>query len=376
MSPTRLYVIAGEASGDTHAASLVRAVREQRPEWSFTGLGGDAMAAAGVELRLNLVDRSVMGISKVVRALGSLVDVAASFLEDLERTRPAAVICVDYPGLNLNLARMARARGIPVIYYICPQVWAWGPWRVRRVASRADLLLVILPFEESVYRAVHPRVHYVGNPLFDHLERVEEQLGLAPPPANGRRVGLFPGSRAHEVEDALPAMLRVARGMSEVADDLEFHVSCHRQGLREPIASALADSGVQASVVEGDCHGLQRDCYLSLVVSGTATLEQAFFATPMVVMYPARRWELALFRHITTTPYISLVNLVAGRQMVPEFLFTPGDEQPILDAAIGLLDPDRREDMHRQLERLRKELFLTGGARRAANRITAFLDEK
>ena len=118
---------------------------------------------AGVELRQNLVDRSVMGITKVVRALGSLVDVAASFLEDLERTRPDAVICVDYPGLNLNLARMARARGIPVIYYICPQVWAWGPWRVRRVASRADLLLVILPFEESVSAASRLYLHRAGD---------------------------------------------------------------------------------------------------------------------------------------------------------------------------------------------------------------------
>ena len=158
MKQARVYISAGEASGDLHGAGLVRALRQIYPAWHFVGLGGERMAEAGVELRVNLVERAVMGVRQVIAEMGSLIDIAARFLEEIRRDPPDLLILVDYPGFNLNLARMARRLGIPVVYYICPQVWAWAPWRVRRVASRADLLLVVLPFEKELYGRVHPRV--------------------------------------------------------------------------------------------------------------------------------------------------------------------------------------------------------------------------
>ncbi len=209
MSDPKIFIAAGEASGDQHAARLVSALRARRPEWRFVGMGGPKLEAAGVELREDLVERSVMGFLPVLASLGGIFETVARFVEELRRDPPDLLVIVDNPGLNLNLARLARSRGIPVVSYICPQVWAWAPWRIRRVARRSDLLLVIVPFEEELYHAVHPRVRYVGNPVFDHLAAVEPdreigQGALPPLPPGARPLALLPGSRRQEIREVLP----------------------------------------------------------------------------------------------------------------------------------------------------------------------------
>ncbi len=368
--PKRALIVAGEASGDAHAGSLVRTLLRRDENWRFSGFGGSAMEQAGVELRVNLVDQSVMGIRKVILAIGSLIDVAALFWQELRDNPPDLVILVDYPGLNLNLARMARRRGIPVVYYIVPQVWAWGPWRVRRIARRADLLLVILPFEEEIYRALHPAVEYVGNPLFEELRQVESNT---PKCVDGDIVGLFPGSRSHEVDETLPAMLRMAQAMAIQQPNLKLRVSCHRQKLEKKIEQICANGNLAVEVVLGDSRPLQQEASIALVVSGTVTLEQAFFGTPMVVLYPARPWEIRLFAALSVTPFIALVNLVAGEKIVPEFLFSPGPgEQQATEAALSLLDDKVRRRQHRRLRELRERSFADGGIQNAALAIERF----
>lgn len=376
----RVFFVAGEASGDLHGAGLVRSLRELQPSWEFVGLGGAEMAAAGVQLRANLVERSVMGIRKVAAEMGFILDVAGHVLEELRTHPPDLVVLIDYPGLNLNIARMAQRCGVPVVYYICPQVWAWAPWRMKRIAARADLLLVVLPFEEKLYREVHPRVSYVGNPVFEHLTQREAEpleTSLVEAGAGGGKVlALFPGSRSQEVEEALPIMLRIAQQLRLKFPELQVHVSCHRERLRPIIDRQVASSEADVRIYDGPGFQLQRAAHLSLVVSGTATLEQAFFGVPQVVLYPVTRWERWLFGLLSVTPFIALANLFAGRAVVPEFLVTPGGEAGVLAAATALVEGPARVQCLEELASLRKQRFQPGGSREAARQLVAFLDEK
>lgn len=375
---TTFFIVAGEASGDNHAASLVDTLRERDPSAEFRGFGGPRMEGVGVELLVDLVERSVMGFRKVIGELGNMIDVAALFYEEIERSPPDAVILVDYPGLNLNLARMAKSLGVPVIYYICPQVWAWAPWRVQRIARRVDLLLVILPFEQPLYRQTRARVVYVGNPVFDRLARWEAEHPARQKSGLGGRapvLALFPGSRRHEVSEALPAMLETAAGLMDRQPDLRLKISCQRDRLRATIDAAIAESTVEgrAEVHTADPHSLQHESYLSLVVSGTATLEQAYFGVPLVVVYPIRGWERWAFGQFSVTPFIALANLFVGRPVAPEVLFTRREIPKILEAAIPLLEGPRRDAVIAQLARARRRLFLPGAPDRAADEVFAFL---
>ena len=372
---TRVFIAAGEPSGDLHAARYAQALRARIPDATFVGFGGPRMVEAGVELRANLVERAVMGVSKVIAEFGFVMDVAADFLYELEHDRPDVLVLVDYPGLNLNLARMAQDHGVPVVYFICPQVWAWAPWRMRRVASRVDLLLAILPFEEHLYRRVHSRVHYVGNPVFDHLSEIEANEPEPSPPVDGRYLAILPGSRRQEVEGALPSMLRIAASVAE-AQALPIVVSCQRPSLRPRIDEICRESRVEVSVWDQPAHTLQRTAYLTLVVSGTATLEQAFFGGPMLVLYPAKPWQRGLFRYFSVTPFVCLVNLIAGREVVREFLFDEDDIPEITDFALALAEPEAREEAAETLRALRAERFEPGASDRAAEATVRFLEER
>jgi len=376
VSAPKIFVSAGEASGDLHASRLVEALRRRLPECRFAGFGGPRLAAAGMELREDLVESSVMGLWPVLASLGDILGTVARFVEELIRDPPDLLVIVDYPGLNLNLARLARARGVPVVSYICPQVWAWAPWRLRRVARRSDLLLVIVPFEEDLYRRVHSRVRYVGNPVFDHLAALDAAAeGEAPlaVPAGRRPFALLPGSRRQEVRDTLGAQLRVAAELAAEDPRLLPIVSCQRPALLGEIERAIAESPVAAEVVVGPAAPLQRAAELALVCSGTATLEQAWFGTPMVVMYPASEVERSLYRSFGVAPFFGLVNIFAGREVVPEVLFTPGEEEEVLRRARPLIAGEERERVCADLRRLREERFVPGAAERAAEEIERFL---
>jgi lipid-A-disaccharide synthase len=245
------------------------------------------------------------------------------------------------------------------------------------------MLLVIVPFEEELYRAVHSRVRFVGNPVFDHLAELDAEASpaavgggvLAAPP--GRRVlALLPGSRRQEVRDSLGAQLRVAAALVEEDPRLHPIVSCQRPALLGEVERAIAASPVPAEVVVGPAQPLQRIADLALVCSGTATLEQAWYGTPMVVMYPANEVERSLYRWFGVTPHFALVNVFAGREVVPEVLFTPGEEEEVLRRARPLVAGPERERVRSDLARLRAERFRPGAAQRAADEIVRFLAER
>ena len=375
-----VFIAAGEASGDLHSAHLVTALRARLPDATFVGFGGEKLEAAGVALREDLVENSVMGFGPVVRSLGGIFGTIARFEEELRSDPPDLLIIVDYPGLNWNLARLARRHGIPVVAYICPQVWAWAPWRLRRYAKRADLLLVILPFEEAIYSAVHPRVRYVGNPVFDHLGAIDRaREGNAPSGVevddDAKCLALLPGSRRQEVREIAGAQLRLAAALEARDPGWVPVISCQRPSLLPAIEAAVAAAPIEARIHSGSTHDLQRRADLAFVCSGTATLETAWFGTPMVVLYAASESERGLYASYGVAPHFALVNLCAGREVVPEVLFTPGDEEALLRKVRPFIDPAERRRVRGELERLREDRFVGGAAENAAVEIEKLVRE-
>lgn len=372
MSGGRILICAGEPSGDLHGARLVQECLRRSPELKFTGIGGEKMAAAGVDLRMNLVDRAVMGWSRIARELPAMLRLLAGITEQIRVDPPDQVVVIDYPGLNINIAQIARRHGIPVTYYICPQVWAWAPWRIHRIAAAADQLLVVLPFEEELYRAVHPRVHHVGNPIFDQLadQQTGEVDGVGEDPP---LLAILPGSRRQEVEEILPTLLEVAGALIEEFPGLSVGVSCQRGALRNAIDTAIETSGVPVEVLEGSPRRLQERARLAIVASGTATLEQAWFGRPMMVVYPTSEISRAGYSLFAVTPYFALVNLVAGEEVVPEILFQPGMPEPLIRAARELLDPQQGALIRERLRDLRQRRFQTGATGRAAEKVLDLL---
>lgn len=372
MSDERILICAGEVSGDLHGARLVEECLRRSPGLKFTGIGGERLAAAGVDLRMNIVDRAVMGWSRIASELPAMLRLLAGITEEIRIDPPDQVVVIDYPGLNINIAQIARRHGIPVTYYICPQVWAWAPWRIRRIAASADQLLVVLPFEEELYRGVHPRVHHVGNPVFDHLADLESTQEEDEDDA-GSLLAILPGSRRQEVEETLPTLLDVARVLIEEDPDLSVGVSCQRGPLRNTIDGAIEESGLTVEVTEGSPRQLQQRAKLAIVASGTATLEQAWYCKPMMVVYPTSEVSRAGYSLFAVAPYFALVNLVAGEEVVPEILFQPGSPEPLIRIARELLDPRKGALARERLRDLRQRRFETGATERAADRILDLL---
>lgn len=373
----RLFLVAGETSGDRHAAALVTTLRRLEPSLTFRGLGGPAMRAAGVELLEDLTRYAVVGLIEVLRHVGTFRRIFRAACRALDTDRPDAVILVDYPGFNLRFAREAKRRGIPVIYYISPQLWAWGARRIRMIRQCVDLMLVLFPFEETLYREAGVPVQWVGHPLLDRVTvtkpRAEtlRQYGI---PSDQPVLGLLPGSRRQEVERLLPPLGGAAGELAGRLTNLRFLVlqapgiptACYRQVvLRAPASLTL--------VPEWD-YNLLAACDLVLVASGTATLECALLERPMVIVYRTNPLTWWLGRRLVTLPYIGLVNVVAGQRLAPECL--QGDATPakIAAAALAILrSAEVRRDMQRGFQQIRARLGAPGATRRAADAVLAFL---
>ncbi|MGB1071781.1 MAG: lipid-A-disaccharide synthase [Planctomycetota bacterium] len=363
----RLMVCAGEPSGDLHGARLVKECLQLCPDLEVDAIGGSHLAESGARLRADRTDKAVMGWLPVLAQLGSIIDHSASFVEEMMESPPDHLVVIDYPGLHSNLASMARRSGIPVTYYICPQVWAWAPWRMKRIAQCADQLLVVIPFEEQLYSPYHPRVIHVGNPVFDHLA----DGGPAPeiPGASGDPIlALLPGSRRQELIHGLPALVGAACELKAERPDLEIWVSCQREELR-PIVEEIIGDRKGFHIHSGEARALQSRARLAIVCSGTATLETAWHGVPMVVAYPANDLQKSLFSLLSVAPYFSLVNLFAGEEIVPERLVDPGDGGAVARLARPLLDDSVASLQVSRLERLKSEKFHPGASLRAARSV-------
>lgn len=358
-------MVAGEASADLHGANLVRAVRSLDPSVSFRGIGGSRMASAGVDILVPSSEISVVGLTEVIPHLHRIRSSLRKIKRILMLDPPDLLILMDFPDFNLHVAKTAKRAGVPVLYYISPQVWAWRRGRIRKIARRVDRMAVILPFEEDVYRNAGLPVTYVGHPLLDEVpsdggrEEARTRLGLR---KGELLAGILPGSRNEEVENLLPIMLRAARILQGVWPGLRFVL---------PVASTVAPGRIEHHVRNAsmevilwreDMHRVLPGCDLVMAASGTATLETAIHEVPMVIAYRMSPLSFRIGKALIHLPFIGLVNLVAGRKVVPELIqdeVTPA--RLAREAGRLLAVGPRRRNVIQELKRV-KGLLGKGGA--------------
>ncbi|MBX7097862.1 MAG: lipid-A-disaccharide synthase [Myxococcaceae bacterium] len=368
-----VMVVAGEASGDAHAADLVAALRRARPGLRFFGMGGEKMAAADVELIHSSSELSVMGIVEVLPKLPRLFAVKRNLVRAAAARKPSVAILVDVPDFNLRLAKDLKRLGVQVAYYVSPMVWAWRPGRVEVIRRRVDRMLCILPFEERFYRDRGLEARYVGNPT------VEQLPARAPAPELRRRLGLeerrtlalLPGSRRSELSRILPTLLEVAAGAGDV--QLVMPVA---PGLpRAELEQAVAAKGVRCTFFSGRAPEVVGASDAAVVASGTATLETALMGCPMVCVYRVSPLTFAIGRRLVKVPHVCLVNLLAGRGVVPELLQDDFTAPKVLEALAPLWAGEARERMLRGFDEVRAVLGPAGAAQRAAQAVLELLPQ-
>lgn len=377
MASGRILIVAGEASGDLHAASVVQELLRRAPHLTIEGIGGDRMRQVGVRLHAYAGDLAVVGLIEVAYKIPALWRAYRSMIRLLRERRPDLLILVDFPDFNLLLAGRAYRLGIPVLYFISPQVWAWRTGRIRSIARYIRRLLVIFPFEEGFYRQRGVEALYVGHPLLDRLSpspSIDEARRRLELEETATVVGLLPGSRMSELARHLPLLLRATRQLMMVRPDLRIIIAAADGLPLDLIGSHLKQEGSSARVVQGRTQEVMAASDLILVASGTATLEAAIIGTPMVIVYRLALVSWLLGRLLIRVPYVGMVNLVAGKGIVPELIQFEATPERIADEARHLLEsPERRRRMQEQLHEVRDRLGPPGAVNRAADAILELL---
>jgi len=384
----RFMIVAGEASGDAHAASLVRALRGAAPEkqFDFFGSTGAQMRTAGVASIVDADQLAILGLREIGQALPKFWRAFGELKRAVADRKPDAVVLVDWPDFNLRLARWLHRRGVPVIYYISPQLWAWRSYRVNSVQRDVDLLLSILPFEKDWYAARGmTRVEYVGHPLTGEVRarygREEFCRRHAFDPGRPM-VALLPGSRHKEMVRILPPMLDAAAVISKGRNDVQFAVmvAANRNPLeaQEIIAAGNYDPSFKDSlrVIHRETREALAAADAAAVASGTATLEAALLATPLVVVYKESSLNWHTLGSLITAEHYGLVNLIAGRRLATELLQDELNGESLARELLDLLNPDRNAAMRAELNEVCERIGDPGASDKAAQAILNFLSER
>jgi len=387
MNPLPLLIVAGEASGDAHAASLVRALRDAAAEtqFEFFGSTGIQMRAAGVEPIVKADELAILGLWEIGRALPKFWHAFGELKRAVEKRKPAAAILVDWPDFNLRLARWLHRRRIPVIYYISPQLWAWRSYRARTIQRDVDLLLSILPFEKDWYAARGiTKVEYVGHPLagavhprFDRAEFCRQNDLDSSQPI----IALLPGSRHKELVRILPPMLEAISPIQQQRPDAQFVVVvAPNRDLDEAKQIVTAHAHPSWSihslrVIHHQTREALAACDVAAIASGTATLEAALLSTPMVIVYKESAVNWHALGSLITTEHFGLVNLIAGRRLATELIQDDFTGETLVGELMSLLDPDRNLAMRAELKEVMKRIGEPGASARAAKVILEFMKE-
>jgi lipid-A-disaccharide synthase len=373
-SAPSVLIIAGEVSGDMHAARLVRAVKERLPEARFFGIGGDDLRSAGVEIRYEVGDMAVMGFSEVVRRFAFFRRVFMDMLRLAEARRPDLAILVDYPGFNLRFAERIHRLGIRTVYYIAPQVWAWNRSRIPKMARVVDRLVAIFPFEPDVFKGTKLPVDFVGHPLVDAAATAWRQPPAALPWKGEPRVAVLPGSREHEIGRMLPVMWGAAGRLAQRHPGVSFLVaapSAPAERKVRDVLPTLPGGPARWDIVTGNTREVLRQARAAMVASGTATIEAALMRCPMIVVYKVALLTYLLGRLVVRIPRIGMVNIVAGRALCPEFV--QGAATPAGALEPLLAETPERAAMVAGLRRVHAALGPGGSDGRAADIIVAEL---
>jgi lipid-A-disaccharide synthase len=371
--PFTIYLVAGEASGDEHGAALMRALREWAPDLNFSGRGGPKMKAIAGDAFINWSDSAaVVGLWEVVKRYGYFRDQFQRTLNEITTVKPDAIVLIDYPGFNLRLARALRKKSpaLKIIYYISPQVWAWNRGRITQMARYLDLMLCIFPFEAELYNKSGLRTIFVGHPMIENLRKL--RTGEA---RESNLVGLFPGSRMREVRKIFPIMLEATGEIAAERPEMCFEVAAASEPRAREIQQMLAASSLRerVRVVKEDAAGTMQRAFAGMIASGTATLEAAYFRLPFVLVYKVSWPTYFAARLVLKTKHLGMPNVLAGGEIVPEFIQHEARPDTISKAVLELMnDQGAREEMASEFDAIIAKLGETGAS---ANAAKVILDE-
>jgi lipid-A-disaccharide synthase len=316
-----VLIIAGEASGDMHAAPVLRNLKRSGSDLSCWGIGGPQLRDAGMELLHDVDEMDVLGFAEVIKRYSFFKAVFNEVLSEVDRRKPDAALLIDYPGFNLRLAKELKKRGIKVLYYICPQVWAWKKDRIQVMADVLDRLMVIFPFEVDVFKGVDLRVDFVGHPMVDDIRRFRSEECRPLPWTEGKKIALLPGSREQEIRRILPALLKAAvHAKQNCQIELSFIIAvpANREELVEAILREAGNRPQHCVVVIDQSREVLKQADAALVASGTATLEAALLHCPTVLVYKTSALTYAIARYLINIPWLGIVNIISGREVMPE----------------------------------------------------------
>lgn len=314
----KIYIISGEASGDLHGANLLRAMQQLDPSLQFRGMGGDKLAAAGMQLAHHYGNADYVGFVEVAKNIGSILGMFRKIEDDIRQWQPAAIILIDYPGFNLRMAKFAHKLGIRVLYYISPQLWAWKKGRIKTIKRYVERLYCILPFEKEFYHKEGLEVDYVGHPLLDAISVVQQQPNTLKQDYNlddRPIIAILPGSRGHEIAHKLPVMLAAAQPM---AHDFQLLIAGAPKQKESVYAQFM--QGTSARLIHNRTYDVLRLAHCAMVTSGTATLETAIFDVPQVICYKGNWISFEIARRLVKVKYVGLANLIMNKPVVKELL--------------------------------------------------------
>ncbi|GAB4364252.1 MAG: lipid-A-disaccharide synthase [Calditrichia bacterium] len=371
----KILIVTGEASGDRHTAEMVKELQVLNPNLEFYGIGGDALQERGMHLLFHIRQMAFLGFVEVVKHLPFIWQVYRRLKNWMKTENSQAVILVDYPGFNLRLAKLAKNLGIPVIYYISPQLWAWGEKRVEKIRRYVDLLLVIFQFEVEFYRKHGITAHFVGHPLVEEVDiRLSEEEFRRKHHLDPEKpiVALLPGSRSLEVKSLLPPMVEASLQFAE-SDKVEWCVGV-ASSIDKRLFSEMLGKTNHLRLIRNDTHHLLRYAHVALLASGTATLETGLLQTPMVVLYKILPLTYLIGKRMIKIPYISLANIVLGKKVVPEFIQDQVTAANILaELNRYFYDADHYQSIVKELAKIREILGPPGASHKAARKIMDFL---
>jgi lipid-A-disaccharide synthase len=380
MSSKKIMLVAGEVSGDLHGAHLVEAIQKIAPEIEFFGVGGEQLKERGMKLLHHVHSLSVVGISEALRKLRVALKTLQELKETIERERPDLLILIDYPEFNLRLAKIAHRRGIPILYYISPQIWAWRPGRIKSIAKWVRKMVVFFSFELPLYQAAGVDVEWVGHPLLDIVkpslprEEALQRFGIDP---GQKTIALLPGSRTEEVIKLLPPLLTSAAYLKREIPELQFLLPLAPGISETALSPVLRDALIPVTMVRGYNYDAMALSELIITASGTATLEAAILGKPMVIVYKVSRLTYWVGRTLIRVKYIGLVNLIAGREIAKELIQDEADPKRIAEEALRLLkDPALYAKTVESLAEVRQALGEPGAVHRAARIVLSLLYDR
>ena len=367
----KIFIITGDISGDMHGAFLAKSLLKKEPHLQIFGMGGERMKAAGIKVLFDLTQFSLMGFVEVARHIVLFRRVLYQLIAKIKIEQPDAIVFIDYPGFNLRLAEKIKPLSIPLIYYISPQIWAWGKNRIKKIVSLFSRMIVILPFEKELYEKEGLSAFFVGHPLLD-VVKTTGLMNQVPTISNGRAssattITLLPGSRSCEVRRLLPVMVKLAQLIKEKKPETQFIILAASSLMEKEIEKILKKKKISLRVTREKKYGIIKSSALALTASGTATVEIAILERPMIIFYKVSPFAYLFLKKMVKLPYIGMVNIIAKKEIVPEFIQGRANAEKILPTALALLEQkEKREKMSEQLRRVKKSLGNPGAADRAA----------